>query len=286
MAELAEVHRESRQILPFDAGSRARTAHAPERLDLYDSRRQVSPALALRQHVAEHAALDQRRDWRRRVIFECDQRAVPLPLEYRGLFYVRWLKPALDRSLALVLLVLMLPLCLCIAMAIKLDDGGPVFFRQQRTGYLGRRFGLYKFRTMVPDAEARKAELKDLNVHGTESPDFKVRDDPRITRLGHVLRKTSLDELPNILNVLKGDMALVGPRPTSFDIRSYCPHHYPRLALLPGITGLWQISGRADVDFDQRTVLDVRYIRSVSLRQDLWLLWKTISAVRSGAGAH
>jgi lipopolysaccharide/colanic/teichoic acid biosynthesis glycosyltransferase len=244
------------------------------------------PTSSASENVICQPVFEQRRDWRQRVIFECDQRAVPLPLEYRGAAYARWIKPGFDRLVAFCLLVLMLPLCLLIALAIKLDDGGPVFFKQKRTGYLGARFDLYKFRTMVPDAEAIKARLLQLSHHGMNSPDFKIRNDPRITRIGRILRKTSLDELPNIINVLKGDMALVGPRPTSFDIRSYRAHHYPRLAVLPGVTGLWQISGRADVDFDERTVLDIRYIRSISLKQDISLLLKTVKAVQSGVGAH
>ena len=230
--------------------------------------------------------IERRRDWQRRVRFECDMRGVPLPLEYRDAFYARWLKPLIERSAALLLLLLASPIFLLAAMAIRLDSRGPVFFLQRRTGYLGRSFRLVKFRTMVPEAERLKDALRDRNHHGDESPDFKLIDDPRITRVGRWLRKTSIDELPNLINVLRGDMALVGPRPTSFHIDTYKMHHLPRLAARPGITGLWQVSGRANVDFDERTMLDVRYIRSMSLAGDMNLMIKTVGAVSKGDGAH
>jgi len=229
---------------------------------------------------------ERRQDWQRRVRFECDMRGVPLPLEYRQAFYARRVKPMVERFVAAMLLVLLAPVFLAAAIAIRLDGKGPIFFRQNRTGYLGRPFRLVKFRTMVPEAEALKASLRAQNHHASDSPDFKLIEDPRITRVGKFLRKTSIDELPNLINVLRGEMALVGPRPTSFDVGTYKMHHLPRLAARPGITGLWQVSGRANVDFDERTELDVDYIRSMSFANDTRLMFRTVGAVRRGDGAH
>jgi len=197
--------------------------------------------------------------------------------------YIQRRKRSFDLAVGGLLLALSSPLWLLIAVLIKLDSPGPVFFKQERTGYLGRRFRMLKFRTMVADAEQWKHALLHLNIHGDKSPDFKIADDPRITRVGRFLRNSSLDELPNLVNVLKGDMSIVGPRPTSFHARTYASHHLSRLALKPGITGLWQVSGRADVDFDQRTKLDVLYINRASLAFDLMLLLKTPLKIRCGA---
>jgi lipopolysaccharide/colanic/teichoic acid biosynthesis glycosyltransferase len=171
-----------------------------------------------------------------------------------------------------------------IALAIKLDSPGPVLFKQQRTGYLGRRFELLKFRTMVRDAEQQKEQLRHLSIHGQHSPDFKLRDDPRVTRIGRLLRPSSLDELPNLINVLRGEMALVGPRPTSFVASTYAPHQLARLAIRPGVTGLWQISGRSDLDFCTRTELDVEYINRASLWLDLRIL--LITPFKASKGAY
>ncbi len=236
--------------------------------------------------TSEQAIGERRSDMPRRVRFECDIRGVPLPLEGRGMFYPRQVKPVIDGVLALLLIVLLLPLLALIALAIRLDDGGPVLFVQQRTGYLGRRFALFKFRTMVPDAEARKEALRALSIHGLASPDFKLVADPRVTRIGRLLRRTSLDELPNLLNIVRGEMSFVGPRPTSFAATAYALHHLPRLGARPGLTGLWQVSGRANIDFDQRAELDIAYIRSLSLVGDLALMRRTITAIRRAEGAH
>lgn len=229
---------------------------------------------------------ERRRDLGRRVRFECDMRGVPLPLEFRAPNYARRLKPLFDRLLALAALVVLSPVLVAVAIAIRLGDGGPVMFVQQRTGYLGRRFPLYKFRTMVTDAELLKEALRSRNVHGAGSPDFKLIDDPRITRVGRFLRRTSLDELPNLWNIVRGEMSFVGPRPTSFDAGTYAMRHLPRLAVRPGLTGLWQVSGRANVGFDERTEMDIAYIRALSPQQDLSLVLKTVSAVRKADGAH
>jgi lipopolysaccharide/colanic/teichoic acid biosynthesis glycosyltransferase len=193
-------------------------------------------------------------------------------------------KRLLDISLCLLILPVLVPLMAIIALAIWCNDPGPVVFKQLRTGRGGRRFWMYKFRTMLKNAE----ELKQRYAHLNELcwPDFKITNDPRVTTVGRFLRKTSLDELPQIFNVLNGTMSLVGPRPTSFDVSTYELWHTERLEVLPGITGLWQISGRSDVEFNDRLELDVRYIERQCLRLDLYILWKTVAAVMSQKGAY
>jgi lipopolysaccharide/colanic/teichoic acid biosynthesis glycosyltransferase len=170
-----------------------------------------------------------------------------------------------------------------IALAVRLDSPGPVVFSQLRTGQHGRRFRMLKFRTMVENAEELKAQLAHLNV--LEPPDFKVPDDPRITRVGRFLRRTHLDELPQLWNVLAGDMSLVGPRPTSFAADTYLLWHTERLDARPGVTGLWQIRGRQLTEFDERLRLDIRYIDEMSLLTDLRILLLTIGAVLTRTGA-
>ncbi|MFC0710640.1 sugar transferase [Azorhizophilus paspali] len=186
---------------------------------------------------------------------------------------------------ALLLLLLFSPLLLGIALLIRLDSPGPVLFVQRRTGFRGRRFGMYKFRSMVAGAEALKDSLRHLNKHGAEAIDFKIDADPRVTAVGRWLRRTSLDELPNLINVVRGEMRLVGPRPTSFNASRYREHHLGRLSIYPGMTGLWQISGRSDVDFDDRVELDMDYIRRQGPLLDLWILLKTPVEVFHGHGA-
>jgi lipopolysaccharide/colanic/teichoic acid biosynthesis glycosyltransferase len=193
-------------------------------------------------------------------------------------------KRTFDLCVCLALVPLVVPVLSVCALLIRLDTPGPVFFRQLRTGKHGRRFRLYKFRTMVADAPARKRELMHLNRQS--GPDFKVDDDPRITRVGRVLRRTSLDELPQILNVIRGEMSLVGPRPTSFAASTYELWHTERLEVTPGITGLWQVSGRSDVDFDERVRLDIEYIQTRSMKTDLVILWRTVAAVFDQRGAY
>jgi len=188
--------------------------------------------------------------------------------------------------LAALILFALTPLMIPIAIAIKMTSKGPVFFLQDRTGYLGRRFKMYKFRTMIHNAEQLKAQLAHLNNHQNGSPDFKVKNDPRITHIGKFLRKYSLDELPQLINVVKGDMRLVGPRPTSFDISAYADNHFIRLGSPPGITGMWQISGRSNLDFDQRTQLDSDYLINQSPLQDIKILLRTPLVVLKGDGAY
>jgi lipopolysaccharide/colanic/teichoic acid biosynthesis glycosyltransferase len=192
-------------------------------------------------------------------------------------------KRALDVTICLLLLVFVVPLLLLCILAIRLDTPGPALFTQDRTGRDGRRFRMLKLRTMVANAEELKPLLAHLNV--LPPPDFKIPDDPRITRVGRFLRATSLDELPQLWNVLRGDMSIVGPRPTSFATARYELWHTSRLDVPPGITGLWQIEGRNITSFDQRLRLDMEYIRRRSVPYDLVLIARTAGVVfrRSGA---
>jgi lipopolysaccharide/colanic/teichoic acid biosynthesis glycosyltransferase len=193
------------------------------------------------------------------------------------------------RLMDIVLVVATAPLWLLVIAMVSLlimitSPGAPVIFTQLRTGKGGVRFKMYKFRSMVPNAEAMKAELAHLNeLHW---PDFKITNDPRITRFGKFLRKTSLDELPQLFNVLKGEMSLVGPRPTSFSSETYQLWHTERLDVVPGLTGLWQIVGRARLEFDDRLRLDIAYIDRASLWLDINILFQTALAVFQHRGAH
>lgn len=193
------------------------------------------------------------------------------------------IKRLMDVAVCLLLLPVVVPLLAVCAVAIWLDDPGPVVFCQWRTGKGGRRFPMYKLRTMVTNAEELKRKYAHLNE--LTWPDFKITDDPRITRVGRFLRKTSLDELPQIWSVLVGDMSLVGPRPTSFAADTYSLWHTERLEVVPGITGLWQVSGRSNIDFDERVRLDVAYIENRSLWYDLKLILRTAGAVVGRQGA-
>lgn len=192
-------------------------------------------------------------------------------------------KRLLDVALLVVTLPLLLPLALGCAVAIRLDSAGPIVFAQVRTGRDGRRFRMYKFRTMVQNAEELKSQLAHLNV--LQPPDFKIPNDPRITRVGRVLRVTSLDELPQLVNIALGDMSFVGPRPTSFKPETYRIWHARRLEATPGLTGLWQIGGRHQKSFDERLRLDEAYIRQQSLLLDLKILALTIPAMLKREGA-
>jgi lipopolysaccharide/colanic/teichoic acid biosynthesis glycosyltransferase len=195
-----------------------------------------------------------------------------------------FVKRALDVVIALAVLTVSAPVLLVAAVLVKATSPrGPVLFVQQRTGYCGRSFRLYKLRTMVPDAEARKAELAHLNAR--QWPDFKIRRDPRITRVGRVLRATSIDELPQLFNVLRGDMSLVGPRPTSLGRDAYACWQCERFAVRPGLTGLWQVAARESASFDHRLRLDIAYAARRSLRLDLAILVRTVPVVLFGRGA-
>jgi lipopolysaccharide/colanic/teichoic acid biosynthesis glycosyltransferase len=195
------------------------------------------------------------------------------------------LKRGLDLVGAALLVLLSAPVLTAIAVAIKLEDGGPVLFRQTRVGRHGRLFVMLKFRSMVPDAEARKAALMAHNEM-SDGILFKIRRDPRVTRVGRICRKLSLDELPQLFNVLRGEMSLVGPRPpVPSEVALYDPGHRRRLAALPGITGLWQVSGRNEINFQGQVQLDVAYIERQTFGLDLSILMRTIPAVLTGRGA-
>ena len=197
----------------------------------------------------------------------------------------RVMKSAFDKVLGLAALVFAAPLLGLLALIIRLDDGGPALFRQTRVGQDGRHFSVYKFRTMVPDAEVRKPALAASNQQ--QGPLFKIRKDPRITRVGSWLRRWSLDELPQLLNVLTGEMSLVGPRPAlPEEAAMYGDHVRRRLAVKPGMTGLWQVNGRSDLSWDESVRLDLRYVENWSFMLDLQILWKTCSAVVRGSGAY
>jgi lipopolysaccharide/colanic/teichoic acid biosynthesis glycosyltransferase len=194
-------------------------------------------------------------------------------------------KRILDLFLVLVTLPFWLPLIAAIALIIRITSpGAPVIFEQLRTGKGGRRFNMYKFRTMVPDAEELKSQYEYLNE--LQWPDFKITNDPRITSIGRFLRKTSLDELPQLFNILRGEMSLVGPRPTSFGPETYKLWHTHRLDVMPGLTGLWQIIGRAQLEFDDRLRLDIAYIERACIWLDINILFRTVLAVFESRGAH
>ncbi len=193
-------------------------------------------------------------------------------------------KRSLDLLLVPLTAPLWLPLFALCALAIKLESPrGPVFFPQPRTGHGGRRFRMFKFRTMVPNAEELKADIQHLST--VSWPDFSLENDPRQTRVGRILRKTSLDELPQLLNVILGDMSLVGPRPTSFAASTYSTWHTQRLEVIPGVTGLWQVLGRGTTEFDERVRLDAAYIDRRCLGLDLVLLFRTVFAVLDRRGS-
>lgn len=199
--------------------------------------------------------------------------------------YQRAFKRAMDVAGALIGLILSAPLMPIIALAIKLDSKGPVFYGQERVGEEGEVFRMVKFRSMVDGAEEMLDELVD--VAKSPSPAFKIRDDPRVTRVGRILRRTSLDEIPQFWNVLKGDMSLVGPRPEEVGVvHLYTDWHRHRLAVKPGMTGPMQVDGRGDLPLDERVRLEIDYIEDYSLLKDVEMLLKTVPAVLLGRGAY
>ncbi|MGK5742439.1 sugar transferase [Micromonospora sp. URMC 103] len=203
--------------------------------------------------------------------------------EFRGVR--KLVKGFVDRSVAVVVLTLLLPLVVVLALAVRLDSRGPVFFRQTRVGRGGREFGVWKFRTMVVNADALLAELAAQNE--TDGLLFKMRDDPRVTRVGRLLRRWSLDELPQLFNVLLGQMSLVGPRPPlPSEVARYDGDVARRLLVKPGMTGLWQVSGRSDLSWEDGIRLDLYYVENWSLAVDLSILWKTFGAVLKARGAY
>lgn len=197
----------------------------------------------------------------------------------------RVFKRSLDLTAALGGLVLLSPLFLLIALAIKLNSPGPVLFRQTRVGRGGREFTIHKFRSMHQGAEEEKEGLADLNE--VRGPVFKIRNDPRLTPVGRVLRRWSLDELPQLYNVLRGEMSLVGPRPpTPSEVAAYQDWHMKRLAVSPGMTGLWQVSGRSELPFDEMALLDIYYVENWSPALDAKILLRTVPKWLGGEGAY
>lgn len=195
------------------------------------------------------------------------------------------IKRTIDVIFSATALILAAPLMGLIALMIKMESPGPVLFQQERVGKNGRRFIFYKFRSMVEDAERQRAALMDLNE--ADGPLFKIKDDPRTTRLGKWLRRLSLDELPQFYNVLRGEMSLIGPRPPlPAEVEQYQEWHKRRLEVSPGITGLWQVSGRSELTFDEMALLDIYYIENWSLGLDTKILWQTIPKVLFGSGAY
>jgi len=195
------------------------------------------------------------------------------------------IKRTFDLCGALVSLALCAPLMAVVAVLIKSDSPGPVFFIQERAGQYGRPFRMWKFRTMVADAEQRLPQFVD--VEKLEQPAFKLQNDPRVTQVGRWLRRTSLDELPQFINVLRGEMSLVGPRPEQVDLgKLYNAWQAQRLLVKPGITGSMQVSGRGDLSLEERLKLELSYIENYSLWEDIKILLKTIPAILSSRGAY
>jgi len=198
---------------------------------------------------------------------------------------VQRLKRGVDLVLATIALITLFPLILLTALAIKLESPGPIIFKQTRVGKWGKLFTCYKFRSMGIDAETRKKEL--LTHNEVDGPIFKMQIDPRVTRVGRIIRKLSIDELPQLFNVFKGDMSLVGPRPpVPQEVNQYKFDHLRRLDAIPGLTGLQQVSGRSDLSFERWVELDMQYISQQSVRKDIEILLKTIPAVILGKGAY
>ena len=194
-------------------------------------------------------------------------------------------KRAIDILISLTAILILLPIVLTAALAIKLYDGGPVLFSQVRVGKKGREFKCFKFRSMIVNAEAMRSTLVDQNEHSDQRT-FKIMNDPRVTPPGRILRRFSVDELPQLINVLRGEMSIVGPRPPlPSEVALYSAYDFQRLAVKPGLTCIWQVSGRSRLAFPNQVKLDLEYIRHRSLRTDFAIILKTFPAVLSGDGA-
>lgn len=200
-------------------------------------------------------------------------------------YYFFWGKRFLDIFLGLLGLLALLPLFFFISILIKLDSKGPVFFSQIRVGENGKLFKIYKFRTMCHHAEEMKILLQEKNE--MDRCQFKIKNDPRITIIGKYLRKSSVDELPQLWNVLKGDMSLIGPRPAlQEEVLEYSDIEKERLKVKPGCSGLWQVSGRNHLTFDSMIELDLKYIENINLKNDLVIIFKTVKIMLTGEGAY
>jgi len=216
------------------------------------------------------------------------------PRRYRTKFFIWYLtvrltmfiKRVFDAAVSFLLLILFSPLFALTALCIRLESKGPVFYSQTRVGIDGRHFRFFKFRSMVDGANDMKAELMEDNESG-DGVIFKMKKDPRVTRVGGFIRKFSIDELPQLFNVLIGDMSLVGPRPaTPEEVAQYTLEQRKRLHAVPGITCIWQVSGRSEIPFERQVQLDIEYIKSTSISNDIGILLKTIPAVLAGKGAY
>lgn len=241
--------------------------------DLFDPEKVV-------QHWSRPADLRQVRRWQRRLVYK--------KLIWRATFgLAETVKRGMDIAGSLAAIGVFSPVFIGTAVLIKLEDGGPILFLQDRVGRGGRLFKMIKFRSMVPDADKLKEKLLAANQHGQDGVTFKLKDDPRITRVGKFIRKYSVDEFPQFFNVLFGDMSLVGPRPpVPREVARYKAMHLRRLAVKPGITCLWQVGGRSEIDFEGQVRLDLQYIASESVWNDLVILLKTVPAVLKGEGAY
>ncbi|MVB10730.1 UDP-glucose:undecaprenyl-phosphate glucose-1-phosphate transferase [Caprobacter fermentans] len=215
---------------------------------------------------------------------EVPAQAYPLLSENRTQAY-EFFKRFFDITLSIMGIVFLLPLFFLTACAIKLDSRGPVIYTQMRAGRNGKPFKLYKFRSMCPDAEEQLKNIRYLNE--ADGPVFKISNDPRVTRVGRFIRKGSIDELPQLINILKGEMSIVGPRPPLFrEVEQYTPYQMQRLRVTPGLTCYWQISGRSNVSFERWVSLDLQYIRERCLWIDFKTILKTVPAVLFGMGAY
>ena len=200
-------------------------------------------------------------------------------------FVYHGIKRIFDIVAATCGIVLLSPLMIIIAVLIKTEDHGPIFYKQVRVGKNGKTFKMYKFRSMFVNADKMLAKLKEHN--DVEGPMFKMKDDPRITKVGHFIRKHSLDELPQFLNVLRGDMSLVGPRPPlPSEVEEYSEYDKQRLFVMPGCTGLWQATERNEVGFNEMVQLDIEYIQKAGFLFDLWIIWKTVEIVIKPNGSY
>lgn len=196
----------------------------------------------------------------------------------RSRFIYHSMKRLFDIVAATCGIVILSPLMIIIAVLIKGEDHGPIFYKQVRVGKNGKTFKMYKFRSMFVNADKMLDKLKEQN--DVDGPMFKMKDDPRVTKIGHFIRKHSLDELPQFLNVLKGDMSLVGPRPAlPSEVEEYSEYDKQRLFVIPGCTGLWQATERNEVGFNEMVQLDIEYIKKANFLFDLWIIWKTVEIV-------
>ena len=205
--------------------------------------------------------------------------------QIKSRFMYHSIKRIFDFMAAICGVIILSPVMLVIAILIKVEDHGPVFYKQVRVGKNGKTFKMYKFRSMFVNADQMLAKLKEQN--DVEGPMFEMRDDPRVTKIGHFIRKHSLDELPQFLNVIKGDMSLVGPRPPlPSEVAEYSDYDKQRLYVTPGCTGLWQATERNEVGFNEMVQLDIQYIQRASFMFDLWIIWKTVEIIIKPNGSY